>query len=159
MSLKSYFVLPSQCPALFTIQQDRSHTCIKNRSTIFDADIKIDQRGNSLNCRHVDPARAIIPCLIVPCPQNANILEIGDDEEFEIEYEHVDVDFVLMATRNTSRNFIEETKTSAVIDSACSETLAEEKRLQNHLKHLDGLIQSKSENIVLWRLPWRVYVT
>ena len=41
---------------------------------------------------------------------------------------------------------------SAVIDSACSETLAEEEGFQNHLKHLDGITPSKPENILLWTL-------
>ena len=59
ISLKSYFILPSQFPALSTIQQDRStlsfylsqvvlidrsYTCMENISTIFNADIKIGQK-------------------------------------------------------------------------------------------------------------------
>ena len=59
ISLKSYFILPSQFPALSTIQQDRStlsfylsqvvlidrsYTCMENISTIFNTDIKIGQK-------------------------------------------------------------------------------------------------------------------
>ena len=59
ISLKSYFILPSQFPAFSTIQQDRStlsfylsqvvlidrsYTCMENISTIFNTDIKIGQK-------------------------------------------------------------------------------------------------------------------
>ena len=56
--------------------------------------LRLVKSGHSLNCHHVDATWAIVPCLIVPCSQNTNNLGIGDDEEFLIEYELVDVDFV-----------------------------------------------------------------
>ena len=48
----------------------------------------------------------MVHCLIVSCPQNANILGIGDDKDIEISYELVDVDFELMATQNALRSFM-----------------------------------------------------
>ena len=62
-----------------------------------------------LNFPHVEQARAIVHCLIIPCPQNANISGIGD-KDTEIKYELVDVDFVLKATQNASRSFMRRRK-------------------------------------------------
>lgn len=65
---------------------------------------------NSLNFPHVEQAHAIAHWLIIPCPQNANILGIGDDKDIEIKYELVVVDFVLMTTQNASRSFMRRQK-------------------------------------------------
>ena len=70
-------------------------------------------------------------------PQNANIIETSEEEETDNEYEVEDVNFILMTTQNPKKNFVDEMLTKAVIDTACTKTVAGELWLQNYMKNLD----------------------
>ena len=69
--------------------------------------------------------------------QNANIIETSEEEESENEYEIEDVHFVLMTTQNPTKDFVEEMKVKAVIDTACTKTVVGETWLENYMKNLD----------------------
>ena len=69
--------------------------------------------------------------------QNANIIETSEEEESQNEYEIEDLHFVLMTTQNLTKDFVEENKIKAVIDTACTKTVAGETWLENYMKNLD----------------------
>ena len=59
--------------------------------------------------------------------KNVHIILIEtSDEESENEYQIEDIHFVLVATQNPKKVFASEMKTSTIIDTACTETVARE---------------------------------
>ena len=68
--------------------------------------------------------------------QNANIVETSGEEETDDEYEVEDVNFVLITTQRPRKYFVDEMITKAVIDTACTKTVAGELWLQNYIKTL-----------------------
>ena len=68
-------------------------------------------------------------------PQNENIVETSEKEETDSEYEVEHINFVLMTTQNPRKDFVEEMVTKAVIDAACTKTVAGQLWLQNYMKN------------------------
>ena len=70
-------------------------------------------------------------------PQKENIVETSEEKETDSEYKVMDVNFVLMITQNPRKDFVKEMVTKAVIDTACTKTVAGQLWLQNYMKNLD----------------------
>ena len=78
-------------------------------------------------------------------PLNANIVETSKLEKMGWEYEVEGINFVLMTTQHSRKDFVDEMITKAVIDTACTETVAEELWLQNYLKILEDISLNQVE--------------
>ena len=71
-------------------------------------------------------------------PQNANFIETSEEEEeTDNEYEVEEVNFVLMTTQHSRKDFVDEMKTKAVTDTPCTKTVAGVLWLQNYKQNLD----------------------
>lgn len=67
-------------------------------------------------------------------------MESSDEEKSEKKYKikdvHVDL-FLWQLKIQKKKNFVEEMKTSAIIDTACTETIPREEWFQSYIKNLD----------------------
>ena len=73
--------------------------------------------------------------------QAANIVEIDDKKEDNYEFEEVNI--VLMTTENPEP--LKQNELNAIIDTACTRTVAGQGQLQNYLKNLDDSLLNQVE--------------
>ena len=68
-------------------------------------------------------------------------MESSDEEKSEKKYKikdvHVDLFLWQLKIQKKKKNFVEEMKTSAIIDTACTETIPREEWFQSYIKNLD----------------------
>ena len=57
--------------------------------------------------------------------QNANIIKNSDEKQTKNKYEIGDIHFALMTTKIPNEDFVEEMKTSAIIDTAVTKIAAD----------------------------------